>query len=145
MSRLVFILLFAFSGSSCAVTDVQGDPIAKKSANPIVDAMLTQLHEEYRLYQARDQTSIDFHSKQKHLLIDDERILVDAVAIESAEELADELLLLGAKINASYGLIVSCFLPIHAIPQLSNMVTLKSVRPSIAETRSVDDLNFPPD
>ena len=66
----------------------------------------------------------------------DDRVLIDAVAVDDASDLLAELEGIGLQKGAAFGRIVSGQLPIDAIDNLASLESLHSVRPVYAATHS---------
>ncbi len=104
---------------------------------------LSTLYVEYRDYwttaTAALRTAEPFRSRRTlSQVTSDGRVVVDAVAVDDAEQLAADLDALGAEVSAIAGRMVSARLPIDRIPDLEGVPSLAFARPAVALTNSGD-------
>ena len=128
----VLSLLFVYS---CAASDGQPIEFAEVKQNSKVDHALVELHEQFTTYKKTHKDSEHFESTNPQLRIADGRVLIDAIAADSAAALESELRALGAKHLSSYGRVVSGFFPITGIARLADLTSLNFARPAYATTR----------
>ena len=123
MSILVFI--------SQAQRESDPTPTKEKSLDK-VDPDLVVLAKEFR----QEGGSSAFTPSNPLLRLVEDRVLIDAVAVDDADVLMTDLEGIGLQDGAVFGRIVSGQLPIDAIDNLDSLESLHSVRPSYAATRS---------
>ena len=122
--------LIPFNGVSL----LENAQAARLRSRPRVSAALVQLAEEYSDH-LRAGTGKSFKSKRSLLRIANNRVVVDAVASEDAEQLQKALESQGMTHSARFGRIVSGRLPIQAINGLEHMPQLNFIRPAIMINR----------
>jgi len=128
--KLALIVLSACITVACAAS-------ADAKEKGVVDHVLIELHDQFRLHKESSQDSGPFKTANSMLRIVDESVLIDVVAADSTAALENDLRLLGATHVSSYGRIVSCFFPIERITELAVLDSLKFARPAYAATRPV--------
>jgi len=96
---------------------------------------LTLLYQEHRDFILRGGAAVlkhGFQPSQKLARVRDEKVVIDAVAVEDAGLLAQELVALGMKNLSIYGKVVSGRLPVAALEQAAQLGSLRLVRPAYA-------------
>jgi len=98
------------------------------------DGALSQLHDEYRAWQARGANDLDagvpFQSKNTFVPIADGYVTIDAVASGDPQQLRADLERLGFRNAAVFGQMVSGQLPMAVIKGLEGLDSLQMVRPA---------------
>ena len=116
--------------NSCASNHSDGANVPE----PKLHQYLVDVYEEYRRYKEQDDTGEPFESLLPFVRIIEEHIFINAVAINDAQKLKQELEQIGAKRVAVYGLHVSCRLPILSIDELASLGSLRSAQPVMSTT-----------
>ena len=136
ISRLaVGACILAVALSACAAENPGENEVPATGKVPGVAGALLALHEEYREHIRVAGNDKQFESIQPNLRVIENRVLIDATAVDDAEQLKKDLEELGCIGAVAASRIVSCQLPIAAIPQLSSIESLAFARPSRAITR----------
>jgi len=113
---------------------VQQAPVQRQSGNVAVE--LLNLYEEYREFLADEgHDRREFQTVQSAIAIIEDRVVIDATARGDADRLWQDLADIGGINLAAAQSVVSCQLPILAVPQLQNLDSLKFARPSYVTTR----------
>ena len=115
---------------SCASINLDEDKVPESK----LEQSLIYVYEEFRRYREQDETGAPFESTLKFVRIIDEHIFIDAIAVDDAQKLKQELERIGAKRIAVYGRYVSCRLPILSIDELAKLGSLRSARPVMSTT-----------
>ena len=100
---------------------------------------LTLLYHEHKDFMQRGGTPVlkqAFKSSLPLMRVKNDRVLIDAVAVDNAEALALQLSSLGMQNISTYGKMVSGRLPISVLEQASQTASLKFARPSYAKKRT---------
>ena len=101
-----------------------------------VSVELLNLYEEYREFLADEgHGGREFSTAQQALVIIEDRVVIDATAQGDPDRLRQALAGLGGVKLAAAQNLVSCQLPILAIPKLQDLDSLKFARPSYMMTR----------
>jgi len=113
---------------------LQRSPVQRQSGNVAVE--LLNLYDEYREFltdEGHDRGK--FRTAQNAIAIIEDRVVIDVTAQGDADRLRQDLADIGAVSVAVAQRLVSCQLPILAIPKLQHLDSLKFARPSYATTR----------
>lgn len=126
-----WILIMMIAGCATATSGQEEDRVESSK----IDNSLAALAEEYNHHLEAGRPPGEFRSRQTHLHISSGYVVVEAVASESGEDLEKQLRGLGCVDTASYGLNVSCRLPLAVIGKLQSLSSLRYARASIETTR----------
>ena len=122
------------AGSELPQKPLQQGPLQRQTGNVAVE--LLNLYDEYREFLAEaGQDSGEFRTAQRAIAIIEDRVVIDATAQGDAVWLRQDLADIGGVSLAAAQNLVSCQLPILAIPRLENLDSLKFARPSYVATR----------
>lgn len=102
--------------------------------NKKVSTALRALHEEFVTFQ-RAKGNV-FKPSNQHLRLQNDLVLIEAVAIDDKDKLQQALSNLGGLHLESVNYLVSGYVPIIAIPLVEALPSLQSMRPSSPRTRS---------
>lgn len=135
---LAGVLLASCSSCTSASPELQQapvqHPVQRKSGNVAVE--LLNLYDEYREFLAdAGHDRREFRTTQNAIAIIEDRVVIDATAQGDADRLRQDLADIGGVNVAAAQSVVSCQLPILAIPQLQDLDSLKFARPSYVTTR----------
>lgn len=117
-----------------------GPTVFPKSETSKVSGVLLALHAEFQKYRQQQSmhgaNSPAFQSGTFATTIVGDAVVIDTAASGDPEALANDLRQLGAQKVAVFGRMVSCQLPLLAIPALKNLSTLQLARPSYMVTHT---------
>ena len=129
--RLLCLAIVILSCASCK--EVNNSSHSREGFSK-VDNSLVLLAEEYRARPANDDSPTDFQTSITGLMVVEDRVIIDAVAINHGAELKRQMEDLGGIHCSSYELLVSCHFPITNIEKLEGLQGLRFVRPAMATT-----------
>ena len=135
MFRATSLIVVLTSVTACLANEIRSEKPHAEIGLVKVDAALIALLEEYQAFQENRSADKPFKTSQAELQVIDDRVAIDAVAMEDGTALATQLLSLGADHVATSGLYVSFRLPILAIEYLAEIETLRFARPVREITR----------
>ena len=136
IARLVIgACIMAVALSACAAENPSENQAPLTGKVPRIAGALLALHEEHREHIRREGDDQRFKSVQPNVTVIENRVLIDATAVDDAEKLKKDLEELGCTGAVAAAKIVSCQLPIVAIPRLSSLESLAFARPVQAMTR----------
>ncbi len=128
---LFFVLIFS------VVTHAQTLPA--KAPDSKLDGKLRDLSDSYKLNKSIDSASI----KSTLINVDKNtgRVLVNAVADDDTTALKADLIQAGAEIVSSYGRIITCWVPVAALPALEKLTTARMIQPAYRPRRRTGPVN----
>ena len=135
MFRVTSLIVVLTSVTACLASEIHSEKPHTEIGLVKVDAALIALLEEFQAFQENRSADKPFKTSQAELQVIDDRVAIDAVAMEDGTALATQLLNLGAEGVATSGLYVSFRLPIPAIEYLAEVESLRFARPVFETTR----------
>lgn len=115
------------------------DRVGKDGPMAKVGLDLSLLYHEYRDHMQRGGEPVlkrAFKSSLPLMRVKNDRVVIDAVAVDSANTLVQKLLPLGMENISTYGKMVSGRLPISSLEQVAKITSLKFARPAYAKARA---------
>ena len=120
-------------------TATQAQILPAKAPDSKLDGKLRDLSGSYQLNKELDPASI----KSKLINVDKNtgRVLVNAIAEDDTTALKADLVQAGAEIVGSYGRIVTCWVPVAALPSLEKLTTARIIQPAYRPRRRIGPVN----
>lgn len=135
---LVVLMILLQNGNyqiKAATTSQTASPIKPRSN---IDPSLTALHQEWLAHIINSPNEQFSPSNTSMPIVEQQYVIVDAVATLNAEQLARQLESMGARNVSVFGRMVSGAFPIGKLDSLQREVNLKMVRPAYAITHVGD-------
>jgi hypothetical protein len=110
----------------CVMSDASSAAQAPSRSGKITPE-LQALYDEYSTYIAANKSGV-FRSHDDSIRLVGDRVLIDAVASGDVSLLKSDLIALGVKDPVVFGRMISCQLPISAIPDLTKLASLQFAR-----------------
>ncbi len=130
---VVFLTLLAACLSAATGGPDRETPDTKSTGK--IGSVLTDLENQYFEHLESGRSIQEFTVDGAATQIQNGYVLIDATASRDASELSDDLRILGAIHISTFGILVSCYFPIERISSLSEIESLRFVRPSAPITR----------
>ena len=123
----LIVVLFFFYGKAASAQIAKNGPMAKLAHS------LANLHEQYTTYLTQ-RSAVPFSSRDRLVILVENRVVIDAVASGDANVLKADLESLGMQHAEVFGRIVSGQLPVSAISVAARLASLRFARSVVATT-----------